>query len=429
MSTFHIITLGCKINIYESESINNILTRNGFVEEKFPEKADIIIINSCTVTSKADSKCRNIIRSVRKNNKNALLVITGCMVEAELDQILNLNSADVIVMNRNKDKIIDAILLAKNYNNKPFIYSSSSDGSFNFKNTNFSSHSRAFLKIQDGCNNRCSYCRIPYVRGESRSRNFENILEEIELLIKNGYEEIVLTGINLGSYKTEKMNFYDLLYLLLNKYKNIRFRLSSIEPEYIDTRLANLLNFENFCPHFHVPLQSGSNKILALMNRKYNLDEYYEKIDILRKIKPDCFISTDLIVGFPQESDEDFASTYEFVKKIKFSFIHLFTYSPREGTLSFSLKGKVPDFIVKERIIKLKNLVKQLNYEYRKNFLGKTLEMLVERKINNRYTGKSENYLDLELESNSKIELSLKKRYKVKLEKISDNKNLCSLIT
>lgn len=426
MNTFHIITLGCKINIYESEAITAILKKHKYKEETDIEKASIIIVNSCTVTSKADSKCRNMIRSAKRKNSNALIVVTGCMVESELNEILDMGIADIIIKNRDKDKIDQAIDYFNTTKISPFIFKTSIDGSFNFKTESFSSHSRAFLKIQDGCNNRCSYCRIPFVRGESRSKPYNDIYKEIEEIIKNGYEEIILSGINLGSYKNDNYNFTSLISELAETFKNIRFRISSIEPEYINNDFLTLLSMDNICPHLHLPLQNGSDKILKAMNRNYTLLDYYKKIEMIKNIKKDCFISTDIILGFPSENEDDFLSTIDFVKKINFAFVHIFPFSPREGTKAFNLKDKVPSYTIKDRVAKLKKVVDELNYKYRKNFIGKKLDAIIEKKTGHYYSGKTENYLDVQI--NTEKELIPKKRYRVILETIDNEKNICKLV-
>jgi len=426
MLKFHIITLGCKINLYESESISFNLQKNNYIKEDIIKNSDIIIINTCTVTTKADSKSRNIIRHARKENHGGILLVCGCMVETDIDELLALNIIDIFVPNKDKDKINEIIENYKNIKNKPLIFKSDDDGSFNFTTYDLSGHSRAFLKVQDGCDNFCSYCKIPYARGKSRSRDIEKVLAEINELIKNGYEEIILTGINLGSYNFNNFDFNALLRTVSDKYRDIRFRISSIELEHVNQKFLEIFESENICPHIHIPLQNGSNKILKLMNRKYTIEDYFKKITDIRNVKKDLFVSTDLIIGFPTEDNEDFKSTTDFIKNIDFSYIHLFRFSPRKGTKAYDLKPKISEYLIKERLNILKEKVKVMNYNYRNKFLGKNLEVLIEKKENGIYQGKSENYIDLIVKTDK--ELSIKKRYSVRFEKIDNNKNYCTVL-
>lgn len=426
MFRFHIITLGCKINLYESESISFNLQKKNNIKENNLTNCDVIIINTCTVTAKADSKSRNIIRHARKENPDAIILVCGCLVETDIDELLGLNTIDIFVLNKDKDKINEIIDVYKNIKKRPLIFKSDNDGSFNFTTHKLSDHSRAFLKVQDGCDNFCSYCKIPYARGKSRSRDIDEILIEIEAVINNGYEEIILTGINLGSFNHKDFDFNGLLKIVSENFKNIRFRISSIELEHINRKFLEIYKYDNICPHIHIPLQSGSNKILKLMNRKYTIEDYQNKITEIRKIKKNPFVSTDLIIGFPSEDNEDFKSTIELINNIDFSYIHLFRFSPRKGTKAYDLKPKIPEYIIKERLNILKREVSEMNLNYRNRFLGKNLEILIEKKENQIYKGKSENYIDLIVETDQ--ELSVKKRYSVKFEKINNDKNYCTLL-
>ncbi len=392
------------------------------------KKADIVIINTCTVTIKADSKCRYIIRKSRKENPNCLLIVCGCFVDTNLDDLLNINEIDILIKNSDKDKIYNAI--NDYFNNKilkkPYFYKTNKDGSFNFNTSLMSKHSRVFLKIQDGCDNFCSYCKIPYARGNPRSRNFDDIINEVNSFIQNGYEEIVLTGINLGSYKYKDLNFANLIARLSESFSQIRFRLSSIEPQYIDENFLKSYSLKNICPHIHIPLQSGSNKILKLMNRQYNIDDFYNKICSIRNIKNNSFISTDLILGFPGENEADFLNTIDFIKKINFSFIHIFGYSPRKETSAYNLKNRVCERVRDERVKMVKKIVDEMDLNYREKFINKELEVVIERQLKQYYTGKSENYLNLLINKKGK-KLETKKRYKVIFTKIVNNKNYAKL--
>lgn len=425
---FNTTTFGCKINLYESESIIYSLVSKGLIKEKELKSSEIIIINTCTVTKKADAKCRNSIRKARRENPDALIIVCGCLVNTDHDELSKMKEIDILVKNEDKDKIFNVInkYIKKDKSEKPYHYSTSENGCFNYKTSYMSQHSRVFLKIQDGCNNFCSYCKIPYARGREKSKNKNDIFKDIDSFIDNGYEEIVLSGVNLGSYFYEGTDISGLIYELSTRYCNIRFRISSIEPQYIDERFLKSFKLPNICPHIHIPLQNGSDKILKLMNRKYSTKEYLHKIKMLRKTKKDLFISSDLILGFPGETEEDFNNTYDLIKKIDFSFIHLFGYSPREGTKAIDITPKVPERIRDERLKKIKLLVDEMNLNYRTKNIGKVLDVIVERKKHGIYMGKSENYLDMVIVTN-KV-LSIKKRYKVIFDKIENDKNYCSLV-
>ena len=295
----------------------------------------------------------------------------------ENENLKEINKIDILLNNEDKDKIYEIILnyIENQIKIKPFYYRSKTDGSFNFSAKSMPNHSRAFLKIQDGCNNFCSFCTIPFARGRERSRNLEEIFNEINNLISDGFEEFILSGINLASYNFQKMNFNNLLAALTDKFINVRFRISSIEPQYINEEFGEIFKRDNICPHIHIPMQNASDKILKMMNRKYTAEEYYKKIEVVRSAKNHPFISTDLIIGFPGEDEKDFFENVDFIKKMKFSFIHLFGFSPRENTVAFGLKPKVPERIRGERMNELKQIVTGLNLEYRKKFISKKLEV------------------------------------------------------
>jgi threonylcarbamoyladenosine tRNA methylthiotransferase MtaB len=426
---FNIQTFGCKLNIYESESISQILQKNGIIQIDDYSKSDVVIINTCTVTTKSDAKCRNAIRKIKKVNPISIIIVCGCLVNTNLDELMQMNEVDVFIENKNKDKIMESLdLLMENKNiPRPFIFKSNKDGSFNFQTSVMNEHSRAFVKIQDGCDNYCSYCKIPFARGNSRSREVDSIIKEIDQIAENNYEEVVLTGINIGSFNYNECNFGKLLFLLTNRYKKIRFRIGSIEPQYVNDEFLNVFSSHNICSHAHIPLQSGSDKILKLMNRKYDLKYFENIIEKTKKIKKGLFLSTDLILGFPDESDSDFNDTLTFVKKTDFSFIHLFGYSPREGTKAFLMKPKIPERIRDERVNIIKNIVEESNLKYRNTFLNKNLETIIERKKGKYYTGKSDNYIDMTIDSTK--ELLPKKKYNIYFSKIENNTNYGTVIS
>lgn len=403
--TFLLDFLGCKVNDYEVNAVGELLLKEGY--EAFDSKKDlapsVIIINTCAVTETSVAKDRKMIRQYRREYPEAILVVMGCYSQYGGKFILDELNADIVLGTSNRHLIPKYIEEFKNINEKIFIHDENNDIKI-YENLKLSSHfskTRAYLKIQDGCNNFCSYCLIPYVRGRSRSRKKEDVLEEISILIENGFKEIVLTGIDMCSYGEDiysNYRFSDLLEDILVNFPNLyRLRISSIEESQIDEKFLHLLKtYENFANHLHIPLQSGSKKVLQRMNRKYDLENYKKLIKTIREIRSDISITTDLIVGFPEESDEEFEETYNFCKEIEFSKIHCFRYSLRKGTKAASLK-QVKDKVKTARMKRMLELNESLEKKYKENFIGKDLDVLFERKINNSntYKGYTSNYLEI----------------------------------
>ncbi|HOJ63454.1 MAG TPA: tRNA (N(6)-L-threonylcarbamoyladenosine(37)-C(2))-methylthiotransferase MtaB [Spirochaetota bacterium] len=426
---FYIYTLGCKLNIYESEAISYILEKNGFKHTTNISEANYFIVNTCSVTTKASAKSRNIIRGIKNKNKDAIVIVCGCLVQTEEEILREIPEIDILIDNKNKINIIDAINKFNYFKNSKdkFYYKTEIDHSFDYELGELKNHSRAFIKIQDGCDNFCSYCQIPLARGNSRSRKYEDIINEITKIKENGYKEVVFTGVNIGNYNYNEINFSKLLDYVTDKFKDIRFRISSIEIQNIDSLFYEIIKKDNLCPHFHIPLQSGSDKILKLMNRKYTTTNYFEVVTKLRDIKKNPFIATDLIIGFPDESEEDFLETYDFIKKVDFSFIHVFGFSPRKGTKAFDMKPKIPERIRDLRIEKIIKLRDEMNLKYRKSFLNKCLPVIVEKKLSpTLFSSKADNYLDILIRSD-KI-LKSKELYSIQLIEIDKDKNYGILI-
>lgn len=395
--TFKIITLGCKVNSYESEIMKELLLKAGYKEvEEHPE---VTIINTCTVTNMADSKSKKMVRRYKRENPNTILVVCGCSSQNNKEEYENMD-IDILLGNKDKSKIVTIINNFKS-NNKKYI-KFYDDRNLNFEDmvvNEFTSHARAFVKIQDGCNNYCSYCIIPYVRGNIRSKDFNKTLDEIKTLVKNNHKEIVLTGIHTGSYGYGLG--YDLSDLLheMAKIENLeRIRISSIEiTELNDKFLYELKENDKICNHMHIPLQAGSDEILKKMNRKYDLNYFFNKIEEIRRIRPDISITTDVIVGHPYETDELFEKTVETCKKLKFAKIHVFPYSKREGTPSSRMDNQVNDSIKKVRSHKLLEVSNELEKEYAKKFIGKTLDVLIEENYADKSVGHTSNYLKIEI--------------------------------
>lgn len=399
---FNIITFGCKVNQYESNMMKEVLLHHNFCFEENIEDSDIIIVNTCTVTNTADKKCLKEIRSLRKNYPTKTLVVCGCSAQNKQELYKNLN-IDILIGNKDKSKIADLInayLVKKEhyvkfYNERNLEFEDMMIHNFN--------HIRAFIKIEDGCDNFCSYCIIPFVRGTVRCKDFDVVLKEASILASNNHKEIVLTGIHTGRYYSNGHDLSDLLEELCKIDDIKRIRISSIEiTELNDKFMETLKNNPKICNHLHIPLQSGSNTVLKKMNRKYDLTYFKEKIEKIRSIRPDISITTDIIVGHPYETDEEFQNTLAFAKDIKFSKIHVFPYSVREGTLS-STMPQVDVTVKKERVKKLISLSKQLEKEYFQKFLGKKLDVLIEECHNGISMGHTSNYLYVTIDKTIEI--------------------------
>jgi threonylcarbamoyladenosine tRNA methylthiotransferase MtaB len=391
---FKIITLGCKVNTYESEMMKEKLLQAGY-QETFDNDANIVIINTCSVTNMADSKSRKLIRFAKKENKQSIIVVCGCSAENHQEELKNLD-IDILIGNKDKSRIVELISEYLKNSQKIVKFYDRFHLTFEDMTVNkFSSHTRAFMKIQDGCNNFCAYCIIPYLRGNIRSKDINAAYEEAKELVSNGHQEIVLTGIHTGSYgRGCGFDLVDLLEKMAPIPNLKRIRLSSIEiTELNDKFFTFLKNNSKLCNHLHVPLQAGSDHVLKLMGRKYTLAEYADMIDKIRTIRPDINISTDIIVGFPQETTEDFNSTLAFAKKIKYAKIHVFPYSKRDGTKAAVMPNQIDGNIKKQRAESLINLSNELEYNYNNLFKDKTLEVLIEENINNTSIGHTSNYL------------------------------------
>ncbi|MDY2728379.1 MAG: tRNA (N(6)-L-threonylcarbamoyladenosine(37)-C(2))-methylthiotransferase MtaB [Candidatus Onthovivens sp.] len=401
---FKIEFLGCKVNSYEVEAVANALKKAGFGEAKNGRRPDIVIINTCAVTHTSAVKSRKLIKKCRRLYPVAIIVVMGCYSQYEYDYIADRLEADIVIGTSNRDKIVDYIFdFIKN--EKQIVKHDSPFDIKKYENiqvTKYLDKTRAYVKIQDGCNNFCTYCLIPYVRGKSRSRNKEDILKEIHELIKNGYKEIILTGIDIGSYGKDLSptdTFSSLLKDILESEPTLyRLRVSSIEESQIDDLFLELLaKYKNIASHLHIPLQSGSPLILKRMNRKYDLEGFKKAIVNLRKIRPDIAITTDVIVGFPGETQQEFWDTFNFVKDVGFSKVHVFPYSDREGTVASRIVDKVDEKDKKMRVLALLTLSDNLQKEYESYFYEEEIEFLFESydEKAKAYRGHSSNYLEI----------------------------------
>ena len=403
MKTVAFHTLGCKVNTYESNAMLKIFNEAGYQEVDFKQVADVYVINTCTVTNTGDSKSRQMIRKAIRKNPKATICVVGCYSQTAPEEIEKIEGVGVVLGTQYRSDIVkyvdehletgEMVIKVDNVMNLRKFEDLNID---RFKNT------RAFLKIQDGCNNFCTYCIIPYARGRVRSRQKESVLNQAQRLVDNGYVEIVLTGIHTAGYgeDLDDYSFYELLVDLV-KIKGLkRLRISSIETSQISDEIIDLIGSnEIIVDHLHVPLQAGSDATLKRMNRKYTTAEYLEKINNIRSYLPNIAFTTDVIVGFPGETDEEFEETYNFIKQVNYSELHVFPYSPRKNTPAAKMKDQVNDQIKHERANRLLQLSKELNHEFALKQIGKTLKVLFEKRDGEYLIGHAGDYLKVKVKT------------------------------
>lgn len=397
--TFYIYTLGCKVNTYESSIIATNLKKSGFSELTKNDDncvADIYIINTCTVTNTAGNKSLKMIRQAYRKNSKAIIIVVGCLSQVESKIVSELPGVCIVLGNKNKSKIADYIKEYQNHKKQIIDIYDLDKVDFECMKLDNINRTRAFVKIQDGCNNFCSYCIIPYTRGDVRSKSREDVLSEINNLVSNGHREVVLTGIHTGHYGSdlENYDFADLLSEIVKIQGLERLRISSIEITEIDAKVLNVIEHSDvIVDHIHIPLQSGSNKTLKEMNRKYDIDYFKTKIAAIRRLRPNISITTDVIVGFPNETDDDFEITCQNIKEINFSKIHVFPYSVRKGTKAELMPNQISETKKKERVKILLDLSKNLEIAYMEKFIGKNLVFIPEVYNNSYLIGHTGNYL------------------------------------
>lgn len=396
-------TLGCKVNQYESQEIKELFKKNKYEITNQPEKADVIVVNSCTVTNESNRKTRQALRRFKQANPLAAIVLTGCIPQAFPKQAIVINEADIVLGNKNNANIVEAVNnYLESHNRIINIKTHESKEKYSGTGiTHFEGHTRAFLKIQDGCNRFCSYCIIPFARGESRSKPISEIENELVYLGKNNYLEVVYTGINLSSYGRDFGIDLTTAVKLAEKSKKIkRIRLSSLEPDHIDYKMIEALSkISIFCPHFHISLQSGNDSVLNRMNRHYSTQDYLEIVDSIRKKFDNAAISTDIIVGFPGETQEEFSQTLDFVKMIGFSKVHIFPFSERKGTKAADMPNKLTKAIKTERCKELLALCDMTRKDFLNKHIGKTEEVLFESPKNDVFYGLAKNSLPVKASS------------------------------
>ena len=388
-------TLGCKVNQYETNAIAQKFIEKGYKKVEFDEQADIYIINTCTVTNMADKKSRQIIRQAKLHNKNAIVVATGCYAEVSRTDLEKIEELDIIVGNKDKSNIVE--IVEKQLNQESDI---NEEKEFqDFGTVTYTEKTRAVIKVQDGCNNFCTYCIIPYAKGRVRSRKPESVIKEVQEIVKSGIKEVVITGIHVASYGKDFEDGIRLIDLLekINRIEGLkRIRLGSLEPNLITEEFVRRLkdNVDKICDHFHLSLQSGCNETLKRMNRRYTTEEFEKGVNLLRNAFPNVALTTDIIVGFPSETEEEFETTYKFLEKIKFSKMHIFKYSPRKGTVAAKMANQISPGKKEERSNKLIELSDKNEEEFLNKYIGKTLEVLFEATTDNEYIeGHTSNYI------------------------------------
>ena len=378
--------LGCKVNAYETEAMQHLLEEAGYEIVPFTQKADVYVVNTCSVTNMADRKSRQMLHKAKKNNPDSIVVAAGCYVQTSEKEVLNDLSVDIVIGN---DRKHDLVRLLEEYSLDSVndTVDDINDGKHDFEELfidQTKEHTRAFIKVQDGCNQFCSYCIIPYARGRVRSRRFENVIAEVERLAANGFKEVVLTGIHLSSYGVDFEEATGLLELIqaVNAVKGIeRIRLGSLEPKIVTEHFASELSkLDKICPHFHLSLQSGCDATLKRMNRKYTTKEYERGCELLRKYFVHPAITTDVIVGFPGETEEEFEQTKAYLERIHFYEMHIFKYSKRKGTRAAVMPDQIDEQIKAARSEKLIALGHDMSKEFRKFYIGKNEEVLFEEK-------------------------------------------------
>lgn len=411
---FH--TLGCKLNFSETSTIARSFINQGFSIVKDFENAKIHIINTCSVTDKADKKAKKIIKKIIQTSDNPYITVLGCYAQLKPNEIAAINGVNLVI--GDKEKLNVAKHVIENYNNNSVeVIQFPINESINFKSSfSMNDRVRSYLKIQDGCDYPCTYCTIPKARGKSRNDSMANILNNINILEKNNISEIVITGVNIGDYGriSKNENLFNLLKNIDNNSSITRFRISSIEPNLLTKEIIYFIKeSKSFLPHFHIPLQSGNNKILKLMKRKYNLEMYQKKIKMIQNIMPDACIGADVIVGFPGESNKDFEKTYNFIEQLKINYLHVFSYSNRTGTIASKLKEQVPKNIKISRSRLLQKLSNKIRFNFYKSNINKTKKVLFESIFNDDYlVGFTDNYIRVMVKGNKNM---INKIFNVKL--------------
>ncbi len=401
-------TLGCKLNFSETSTIGRLLENDGFVKKKFDEVADVYVINTCSVTDNADKECRQLVRRIQRKAPEAMVVITGCYAQLKPEEIASIPGVDLVLGAAEKFNITEHLKTITKGDSTKICSCDIEEVNIFSASQSINDRTRVFLKVQDGCDYNCSFCTIPMARGKSRSDSIDNILANVKTIANQGVKEIVLTGINLGDFgsthqstpnevKNKEEDFYQLIQQLENSEGPNRYRISSIEPNLLSDEIIEWVSrSKKIMPHFHIPLQSGSNKILGLMRRRYKRELYSEKVNLIKKLIPHCCIGVDVIVGFPGETETHFKETVDFLQALDISYLHVFTYSERANTLADSMKPVVPISTRNERNKMLRNLSYQKMQYFTNQHVGNTREVLFEtHNKNGMMEGYTDNYIKI----------------------------------
>ena len=401
-------TLGCKLNFSETSTIGRLLENDGFVKKKFDEVADVYVINTCSVTDNADKECRQLVRRIQRKAPEAMVVITGCYAQLKPEEIASIPGVDLVLGAAEKFNITEHLKTITKGDSTKICSCDIEEVNIFSASQSINDRTRVFLKVQDGCDYNCSFCTIPMARGKSRSDSIDNILANVKTIANQGVKEIVLTGINLGDFgsthqstpnevKNKEEDFYQLIQQLENSEGPNRYRISSIEPNLLSDEIIEWVSrSKKIMPHFHIPLQSGSNKILGLMRRRYKRELYSEKVTLIKKLIPHCCIGVDVIVGFPGETETHFKETVDFLQALDISYLHVFTYSERANTLADSMKPVVPISTRNERNKMLRNLSYQKMQYFTNQHVGNTREVLFEtHNKNGMMEGYTDNYIKI----------------------------------
>lgn len=414
------ITLGCKVNLYDTEAMAELFTEKGYEVVDFEEYADVYLINTCTVTNLGDKKSRQMIRRAKRINPNSVVVATGCYAQVASEEVAKIEGINIVIGTKNRSEIVETV---ENYVAENGVVNNVSDimGEKEFEPLQISrltNRTRAYIKIQEGCNRYCTYCIIPYARGPIRSRKPEEVVEEVKKLAENGFKEVVLTGIHVASYGLDLGNIT--LADIIEKVHSVdgieRIRFSSMEPLAIDNEfVARMSKLPKVCDHYHLSLQSGCNRTLKRMNRKYNAEQYAEACERLRNAFPNVAITTDIIVGFPDETEEDFKESLAFVERMKLDKIHTFPYSPKNGTPAAKMKNQISGDVKSQRSKEMIALSDKMNIDFLNNNIGKTVPVLFEDMENGFWQGHTTNYIKVLAKSDENLN---NKIVDVKLDKI-----------
>lgn len=418
-------TLGCKVNQYDTEAMTELFKNAGYTIVDFDEPAEVYVVNTCTVTGMSDRKSRQMIRRAKRHNPDSVLVVTGCYAQTDPEAVQQIEGVNLILGTQDRKNIVELVEQLSPEESQSCVHDIMHTHDFESLSVDsYTDRTRAYLKIQEGCNQFCSYCMIPYARGPIRSRDFSEVLSETRRFSEQGFSEIILAGIHVASYglDTHDHDLADLL-LAVNEIPGIsRIRLSSIEPMTLDEAfIQKISGCDNLCEHFHLSLQSGCDETLRRMNRKYTTADYYGIVSGLRKHFPDVAITTDIMVGFPGETEEEFAETMAFAEKVGFADAHIFQYSPRRGTPAAKRTDQIPPQIKEERSHKIAQITKKSRETFRSSFLGKTVEVLMEqpcREPQGYFSGKTRNYLPVIVKTDRDLS---GKFVQVRLEKLSQD--------